>query len=280
MNYNKILCLMVLPLTFSCSAKPQKKAGEIKLIETDPVVEKKADINPDEDKIDRILAMMSVRAQTEITILDKKEFLKDLNEILEEEKTFRKDDVSLFYLIDKKHHIGAEYEPKDIVKCVPNDDFYMNRNDLSLRPEAYDALVKMARAAKKEGIKTLISSTYRSYQYQDGLFKRYAKNYGEAEADRFSARPGTSQHQLGTAIDFGSVTNEFADTKLGRWIYQHGAEYGWSLSFPKGYEPECGYMWESWHFRYIGTKACAFQKKYFNDIQQFMLEFIDFWKNN
>ena len=58
---------------------------------------------------------------------------------------------------------------------------------------------------------------------------------------------------------------------------QNAAKYGWSLSFPQGYEDVTGYMWECWHFRYIGEEACRFQKKWFSDIQQFMIEFLDAW---
>ena len=101
---------------------------------------------------------------------------------------------------------------------------------------------------------------------------------GEKEAERFSARAGTSQHQLGTVVDFGSISDEFAQTRAGKWMLQNAAKYGWSLSFPKGYESVTGYVWESWHYRYIGTGACAFQQRWFNDIQQYMLEFIDAWK--
>ena len=101
---------------------------------------------------------------------------------------------------------------------------------------------------------------------------------GLEEAERYSARPGTSQHQLGLAVDFGSITEDWGDTQMGKWVYGHASDYGWSLSFPKGYEDITGYMWECWHFRYIGKMACQFQKKWFGDIQQFMLEFIHMWQ--
>jgi D-alanyl-D-alanine carboxypeptidase len=65
---------------------------------------------------------------------------------------------------------------------------------------------------------------------------------------------------------------------MGKWMYAHAEEYGWSLSFPQGYEDATGYRWECWHFRYIGKAACMFQKKYFNNVQQFMIEFIHAWQ--
>ena len=98
------------------------------------------------------------------------------------------------------------------------------------------------------------------------------------EAERESARPGTSQHQLGSAIDFGSITDDFDETTMGKWLYANASKYGWSLSFPKNYEDITGYRWECWHFRYIGVPACQMQRKWFGNVQQYMLEFIDLWK--
>jgi len=138
----------------------------------------------------------------------------------------------------------------------------------------------MAQGALDDGIKLMVSSTYRSYDYQTRLFARYVAQDGEELAERYSARPGTSQHQLGVAVDFGSITDDFAETKQGRWLNEHSEEYGWSLSFPRDYEDVTGFMWECWHFRYIGKEACAFQKKWFGDVQQFMIEFVDSWKKN
>ena len=123
-----------------------------------------------------------------------------------------------------------------------------------------------------------MSSAYRSYSYQERLFNNYVRVDGIEAAERYSARPGTSQHQLGMAIDFGSITDDFAETKMGRWVYNNAARFGWTLSFPKGYEDITGYQWECWHFRYVGISAAKMQKKYFCDIQQYMLEFIDLWQ--
>ena len=60
----------------------------------------------------------------------------------------------------------------------------------------------------------------------------------------------------------------------------HAGDYGWSLSFPAGYEEATGYEYECWHFRYIGEKAALFQKKWFGNVQQYMLEFIAAWKQS
>ena len=235
----------------------------------------------EEEKFSRVFQKMSARAKEAICVTEenKTEFIKDLYAILEEEKTFRQDDKSLFFLIDKKHTASSSYAPKDLVSLKKNSLFDLNKAGMKIRPEAYSALNEMAQAALNDGIRLLVSSAYRSYSYQENLFNHYANVDGLEEAERESARPGTSQHQLGTAVDFGSISDDFDKTQMGQWIYKNAADYGWSLSFPKGYEDVTGYRWECWHFRYIGKNACRFQQKWFGGIQQFMLEFIDCWKN-
>lgn len=231
-------------------------------------------------KIDEVYSKMSNRFKAEIKINDKDEFLKELHKVLESEKQYTSEDLPLYFLIDKKHPVGADYEPKNLTPLVKNDDYVINKDTLSLRPDAAEALAVLGRAAKKDGITLDVSSSYRSYAYQDRLFNYWVSVDGLEEAERESARPGTSQHQLGVAVDFGSIDDNYDKTPGGRWMYAHGAEYGWSLSFPKEYEDVTGYRWECWHFRFIGVEACRFQKKWFNDVQQYMLEFIDCWKNS
>ena len=235
----------------------------------------------EEEKFGRVFQKMSGRAKEAICVAEenKAEFLKDLHEILEEEKTFRADDKSLFFLIDKNHTVPSSYVPKDLVSLEKNSLFDLNKAGMKIRPEAYSALNEMAQAALNNGIRLLVSSAYRSYSYQENLFNHYVSVDGLEQAERESARPGTSQHQLGTAVDFGSISDDFDKTQMGQWVYKNAANYGWSLSFPKGYEDVTGYRWECWHFRYIGKNACRFQQKWFGGIQQFMLEFIDCWKN-
>ena len=235
----------------------------------------------EEEKFSRVFQKMSARAKEAICVTEenKTEFIKDLYAILEEEKTFRQDDKSLFFLIDKKHTASSSYAPKDLVSLKKNSLFDLNKAGMKIRPEAYSALNEMAQAALNEGIRLLVSSAYRSYSYQENLFDYWVSVDGLEEAERESSRPGTSQHQLGTAVDFGSISDDFDKTQMGQWIYKNAADYGWSLSFPKGYEDVTGYRWECWHFRYIGKNACRFQQKWFGGIQQFMLEFIDCWKN-
>lgn len=204
---------------------------------------------------------------------NKEDFLRDLDIVM------KANTDDLLILADKKNYLSKDYIPSDLVNLKPNNAYLLNRNDLSLRIPVEKALTEMALAAQKDDVKIVVSSTYRSYDYQDALYQRNVKQLGKEVADRESARPGTSQHQLGTAIDFGSITDEFAQTKAGIWLNDNAGVYGFSLSFLQGYESVTGYRWESWHFRYIGKEAVSFQKKWFNNVQQYMIEFIHCWNN-
>ena len=180
-------------------------------------------------------------------------------------------------LVDKQHPLPAGYAPPDLVSL--NDyAFSVSRKDLRLRKAVIGAVEELNAAAKKDGVTLVFSSSYRSFEYQDGLFKRYAAQHGEAEASRFSARPGMSQHQLGTAIDFGSIDDSFAQTKAGLWMAANAYRYGFSLSYPRGMEPVTGYIWESWHYRYITKPAALLERDYFGGVQQYLIEFISAYR--
>ncbi len=182
--------------------------------------------------------------------------------------------ADLFVLVDKSHPLAPGYEPEDLVniKVYP---LTVSWGDLLLRKAIMPAVLDLAKGAKKSGITLLFSSGYRSFEYQKYVFAREVKMYGQDMADRESARPGASQHQLGTAIDFGSITDDFAQTRAGRWLADHAGEYGFSLSYPPGLEEVTGYRYESWHYRFITKAGALLQKAFFGDIQQYMLQFLD-----
>ena len=268
-----IVTLSFVLISFTACAKSKSTA---KPAEAEAAPQKT--VNPEIEKLNRVLFSMSPRCKAAIPNGDPEEFLADLKQVLATRSDFSADDLSPFYLIDKTHKVAADYEPKGLIHLEKNDAYAINKNNLSLRPEAYKALSVLAKAAKADGVTLTVSSTYRSYEYQKNLFDYWVSVDGLEEAERESARPGTSQHQLGMALDFAPVDDDFDKTPGGKWVYENAAKYGWSLSFPKGYEDVTGYRWECWHFRYIGVEACRFQKKWFGDVQQFMIEFIDAWE--
>jgi D-alanyl-D-alanine carboxypeptidase len=178
-------------------------------------------------------------------------------------------------LVDKEHALAAEYVPADLVSLdAYGEQLSRSREGHRLTRGTTEALVEMTRAAREAGVDLLVSSTYRSYDYQRDLYARWVAELGQEEADRVSARPGTSQHQIGTTLDFGCICLEFATTPAGRWVAEHAHEFGFSLSYPDGYEWLTGYAYEPWHYRYIGRDASVYEQRWFDGIQQHMVEFL------
>jgi D-alanyl-D-alanine carboxypeptidase len=182
--------------------------------------------------------------------------------------------ADFFVLVDKSHALASDFQPEDLVN-LKTYALAVSIGDIFLRKAIMPAVLELAASAKKSRITLLFSSGYRSFEYQKYVLAREVKTYGQEMADRESARPGASQHQLGTAIDFGSITDDFAVTRAGRWLAEHAWEHGFSLSYPQGYEAVTGYRYESWHYRYVTKLGTLLQRKYFGDIQQYMLEFLN-----
>lgn len=176
--------------------------------------------------------------------------------------------------VDKTRNLPQDHVPADLID-LDGTGLSVSRPGHRLRKEAFDALRKMDHAAGEKGVTLLVSSSYRSFEYQKTAFGRAVAEMGEAEASRVSARPGMSQHQLGTAVDFGSISDDFALSAASAWLAKNAGTYGFSLSYPKDMEAVTGYMWESWHYRYIGIDAAALQSEYFDNVQQYLLRFIE-----
>lgn len=133
-----------------------------------------------------------------------------------------------------------------------------------VNPDAEKAFELMAADAKKAGYELEAYSTYRSYEYQDVLYTNYVNRDGKENADRYSARPGYSEHQTGLSFDIGEVgredlrlTEAFGETPAGKWLAENAHQYGFILRYPKGKEHITGYMYESWHFRYLGVELAT-----------------------
>ena len=124
----------------------------------------------------------------------------------------------------------------------------------ALHPDAQAAFNEMRDAAAAEGLKLKIISGYRPYSQQKSTYNNYSARDGKALADRYSARPGHSEHQTGHAIDLNSLRQSFADTAEGLWIAEHCAEYGFILRYGKEKEDKTGFMYEPWHLRYLGKE--------------------------
>jgi zinc D-Ala-D-Ala carboxypeptidase len=167
--------------------------------------------------------------------------------------------------VDKDHRL-----PRN---CAPNDLRAVAGNQL--RAEAATAFEELRAAALQEkGYDLYINSGYRSYQEQVSTYDFWVRTQGQAQADRSSARPGHSEHQLGTTADvgFGGCELECTiGTPQAAWLAENAHEYGFIVSYPDGKEQITGYMPEPWHIRYVGKDVARQVKDSGLTLHEFLL---------
>lgn len=153
-------------------------------------------------------------------------------------------------IVNKYYKLDKDYEPEDLT--IINSKFASGTQ--KLRKEAADKFEKMASDMLKENLKIYAGSTYRSYSYQEGLYNRYVKKDGFKEAETYSARAGYSEHQLGLAVDIvnGKWNYLSEGDKEYTWLINNSYKYGFILRYPHESEYITGYVFEDWHFRYLG----------------------------
>ena len=158
-------------------------------------------------------------------------------------------------LVNKDHKLDENYEPSDLTII---DSKYASGTQ-KLRKEAQIKFEEMASDMAKENLKIYAGSTYRSYTYQKGLYDRYVKKDGFAAAETYSARSGYSEHQLGLAVDIVNGKWDYLseNDKEYDYLVKNSYKYGFILRYPRGSEYITGYMFEDWHFRYLGVELAT-----------------------
>ncbi|MCL2294465.1 MAG: M15 family metallopeptidase [Spirochaetes bacterium] len=246
------LCL----LTFSCKANSKDRyvEGNIKITER----EFAATLNnlPD-DMREKILANRAV-------------FLSYIERLI---IISEQDGNLIFFPVDRTRRLSATFRPADLLE-LDREGLRVSRNGMLLRANAVAALREMSNAAAREGLSFLIASAFRTYQHQRSVHNHFISTHGQEEASRFSAPPGASQHQLGTAVDFGPIALTFRDTPEGRWIRENGWKFGFSLSYPENFEEETGYIYEPWHYRYITREGALVEREFFGGLQFLFLDYL------
>ncbi len=159
-------------------------------------------------------------------------------------------------VVDKGDHYSIQGKYDEIV--VANKHYPMSKDyNPGENPTAKAELLKLIAAMQQAGFP--ISDHYsgfRSYETQTQLYQNYVDKDGKAEADRYSARPGYSEHQTGLAFDLiGTNGDLVTEEKAAQWLLDHAADYGFVVRYLKGKEKETGYMAEEWHLRYVGKEA-------------------------
>lgn len=148
-------------------------------------------------------------------------------------------------LLDTEYALPRDYAPADLVDI---DEAGID-GDGAVRAVAILDLESMGRAARRAGVALSVESAYRSYDAQRSTFESLVEAYGRDFALELAARPGHSEHQLGTTLDF---TGDDA------WLAANASHFGFVLSYPEGRSPaRTCYKPESWHYRYVGRDRAA-----------------------
>jgi zinc D-Ala-D-Ala carboxypeptidase len=161
-------------------------------------------------------------------------------------------------LLDTKYKVGRRYEPKRLVSVHEAGVAGIGR----LRPLVIDDLRALRLAARAAGNPIEITSAYRGFERQAELFDYWVERYGMRKALATSARPGHSEHQLGTTIDVKAkngaspwATDDWATTRTGGWMKKNAWKFGFVMSYPKGKRSVTCYAYEPWHYRYFGREV-------------------------
>lgn len=179
-------------------------------------------------------------------------------------------------LVDKEYFLSPLYTPPDLVFLGDYGVPVLGWNGM-LREEAAEHLAELVSAADSEGMELAVASAHRSFYEQSLAYSFYTGLYG-SEAGRVSAMPGHSEHQLGTTVDFTNaavgygILQDFGYTEASAWLQENAAEYGFVLSYPEGEEEKTGYVWEPWHYRYVGVEAARNIREKDVDARDFLLE--------
>ena len=159
-------------------------------------------------------------------------------------------------LVNKYNYLPDNYEIEDLVNMSIKVAF----SGKEIKKEVYDAFYNLSMDARKEDLTIVANSTYRDYNYQAALYKRYKNNKGQNYADSYAARPGHSEHQTGLAIDVSTLNSSmenFHETEEYTWLINNAHKYGFILRYPEGKEYITGYNYESWHYRYVGVDVAT-----------------------
>lgn len=165
---------------------------------------------------------------------------------------------SPWVVVNKRRALPRDYTPEDL--RYPDVKLRSSSTELQLRDDAATALERMAAAAQKAGVPIMLASGYRSFSLQEAVYNRYVSQDGETAANRYSAKPGYSEHQTGLAADLSGtdgvcvIEDCFADTKTAKWLAKNAHTYGYILRYAPGKESVVGYNYEPWHFRFVGAQ--------------------------
>lgn len=169
------------------------------------------------------------------------------------------DDNHIWRLVNKSHPLNdAHYRPTSLEFFEGDSRDVKTRDERSVRADIAPAVKSLFAGAKENGFDLIIGSGFRSYEMQNFYYTSYIKNYGQSAADSFSAKPGYSEHQTGLVVDVATrdlkcyLEECFGETEAGKWLAVNAHKYGFILRYPRGKVGITDFIYEPWHFRYVG----------------------------
>lgn len=173
-------------------------------------------------------------------------------------KSADKPELSAVFKVTVNAPVKVEMTYRDGILIVNKSYPLPSDYNPGINGEAKEALNRMFTDAKAEkNLNMWVCSGFRSYNVQKNLYNNYVKRDGVQNADRYSARPGYSEHQTGLAFDINYADSRFEGTDQAIWLAENAYKYGFILRYPEGKEHITGYMYEPWHYRYIGVENAA-----------------------
>ena len=180
-------------------------------------------------------------------------------------------------VLDRSYGLPASHVPDDLVPAAEAGLTGSSGTKL-VRSVLIDDLAAMRAAWEAAGMVVIVDSAYRSYADQAATFDSWVARIGHDAAVIRSARPGHSEHQLGTAIDVSSPgwSGRFGDwareAPEGAWMAEHAWEYGFVMSYPPGAQERTCFGYEPWHYRWIGREAAAEQRERGQVLRDFLAD--------
>lgn len=237
------------------------------VVDSSVLEEENSDVNPDVAEIDNMISVTEIleangQTEDEAATDATEDDLQNADNIENnaKEQSFDSDDWKLV-LVNKQHPIPDDYsfELGTISGNMRCDERIIN------------PLVDMLRAARADGVNLIVCSPYRDIDRQTMLFSNKVGRYmdgGLSYMDAYNLAsqavtvPGSSEHQIGLAVDiitdgYSTLDEGFGDTAAGKWLAANSSTYGFILRYPEGKEKITSIEYEPWHFRYVGVDAAT-----------------------
>ena len=250
-----ILLLLFIPISLAIlSALAMSESSAVRQAELDAALEK--------SRLERSVLILADKQRNQVRLKAETDRQTQEAERRQLEADFlRRDKETLLMLVNPWNPLPEDYEPQLVFL---GDGIYMDER-------AAGPLTKMLQACLADGYMSVPISGYRTQEYQQELYDNkverllrdgWPEDRVDEEAAKSVAVPGTSEHQLGLAMDILDVNNPNLDitqewTNAQRWLMKHCTEYGFILRYPNGSTDITGIIYEPWHYRYVGKATAA-----------------------